>query len=160
MAGTTKIADLPAMVGESTYEVKYVSLSIFLFFLGQCGAFFGIFFGVRGPDNQWPYAWWAFGLLGGAIGATAGFASGVVKTVQRKSDSFDFINAYGKVFLSTTLEQLEEIKVGSGKATFVLTDEALAEFKQQNKCCACCIGKSRCFAFSNLDKFASDHGLA
>jgi len=154
---------LPASSGDKVYRNKFVFGAVLGQFIGQLGPFFAIFFGTKGPDGEWPYAWWSFGLLGGAIAvpfATLNFSHA---KVVRTQVGFTCYNLMGNVVNEIPLSEVVSIQVKSScfgeYIALEMSDKNTEERKQAAGCCACFEGKQVSLCMSDMVAFKQDHGL-
>lgn len=153
---------LPAGSSEEHYKVKHVLLWATLTFFAHAGAFFGCFFGIRGPGGKWPEAWWSFCFLGNAFIQFWFYLSSNPATIVRRSDSFEFLNWFGKTIGEPgPFACYEAVAITQNNHGAILrTDEHMMNMKKEHSWCACCIGKQMTFCFQDMDKFAQDHGMS
>lgn len=159
------ISDLPPLTtsGGATYSIKHVYLYLLGYFFGQSGAFFGCFFGIRGPNGEWPEAWWAFALLANAFILTHSQSRSMSAKIVRHADSIEYFNIWGRsIYGEIPLEKYESVGLKKGlcsNVVIVKTDEYVQELKARYRWCSCCICKYSSYAVREIDQFASDHGL-
>merc|ERR1712007_116321 len=151
--------------GEKVYKNPGAIGSIVGVFFSQLGPFFGIFFGTKGPDGEWPHAWWSFCFLGNAFGSLGWFAPSQVYKIIRTPTTLVTKNIFGGSIMTIPLESIEDLQSGSnccGKYISVkVTDAFYEEQKKKAGCCKCCVSKSMCLCLCGSDHaaFLQDHGL-
>merc|ERR1712183_709826 len=99
--------DLPPISGENTYmnsAIPFVTLAVAF---SQLGPFFGIFFGTKGPNNEWPYAWWSLCFFANFFGAFQWFGARQVYKVIRTSSELVFKNMYGGIIETIPVDNIE-----------------------------------------------------
>ena len=157
------IADIPALPeGErKVYKLNDVWSSTFWAFSIHSGAFFGCFFGIRGPTGEWPHAWWALGLLVNAFVQAYFHYRRKVARVERYDNQLEAFNNKGCLLYSVPLDNYETftVKKGCGKVVLIRTDDYVLQLKQKYGCWACCIGKKASFSVENVHAFCQDHGM-
>ena len=148
------VAGSSVPAGAATYTV-FPLWFIACMSLSQSGAFFGAFFGTRGPGGEWPHAWWAFGMLGSIIWPWFAFATKLIKTSEGfevHSPMYAVIGPMSAV-KRPDIETMEIAKNCCGTYIKVtLTDDGVASAKKEAGCCKCCVGKTTGFAFLDHSK--------
>ena len=136
---------------------------ILTFALCQFGAVAGPFFGIQGPEGQWPYAWWAFGLIANAIWPFFVFTHTLVRTPE----SMTMMGLYVGKVSEIPLDGIESMEVKKGCFGFSVkltyTEAAYEAAKKEGGACGCCVSKSTEIAFlatEDLNAFLADHGLS
>jgi len=156
---------LPEISGEKTYDNKKKAIATCVgHFFGQLGAFFGCFFGIKGPGNQWPYAWWSFCFFVNAIAVFRSRANTTTAKIVRTQDSMTLLNLYGGMIVDLPVKEIVTIRCrkSCGCNFFVveMTDKWYEEQLAQTKYCKCCVCKNIWITCSEQEAFKKDHGLA
>merc|ERR1712176_1193442 len=134
--------------------------------LGQLGPFFGIFFGTKGPDGEWPHAWWSFCFFGSAFGVLGWYPQSLTYKIVRTPSELIFKNLYGgkiQSIPSESIESIEEKKGWCGKYIEVMKTEGFFNMeKAKAKCCKCCVCKTVTFCLGSTEyaNFLRDTGMA
>lgn len=157
-------ANLPS-ISDKEYKNPFVICATLLMMLGQLGPFFGIFFGTKGPNGEWPYAWWSFCFFGNAFGSLGWFGSSQVYSVTRMADEFILRNMYGSVIERIRVADIvsvEEKQNWCGKYISIKkTQELVEQQRAKAGCCKYCFCESTCFQLKSADyaRFVNDHKL-
>lgn len=102
------------------YENPHVIRVALLSSLGFLAAFMGLFFGVKGPDDEWPYAWWSFVFLGIAFAVYYAILNSMpadIYLVRLKSNdnnhekAFELYNYNGGLIATAPLSSIASVKL-------------------------------------------------
>jgi len=162
--------DLPAMLGERVYNHPGAFNLALGMFMAGFSPFFGVFFGIKGPDGEWPYAWWSFCFIFNGIGMMFAVMSNVPVKVVRTPDAFVITNWLGKLIPqhahgpTLPLSSIETVASKQGCCgryiTLTFTDECVAQMKEKAGCRACCCSlKTLDLNLVEYQAFLQDHGL-
>jgi len=144
---------------EKSYEC-FPLWFVVCFAVSQFGAFLGCFFGTRGPEDQWPVAWWALGMI--PWWAPFVFHAKIVRT----PDKIKFVSYLFGEQESIKLEDIEELELAKNccgvyiRARF--TEDAVKRKEREAGACKCCISRSESISFFSgkvLQEFCLDHGF-
>ena len=135
---SVKGAAIPNITAEYTmFPVWFIVCMM----ISQTSPVLGAFFGVRGPDGEWPNAWWAFGMLGTIVWPIFAFPT----KLRRTPDGLEWYNLFARQG-AAKLSQVDSITVLKGCcSTYVsltYTEEFLQKAKTQAGCCKCCVGRT------------------
>lgn len=148
------------------YHVKGVRLSAAFQAISFLCAFIISFAVIRGPNGEWPYAYWA--LLWVVLGIVQYFSflnSYPTRVVIKNNSTIEFFNCYNKPLCggeSPFGSRYCTIGVGKGcfgenLAVFVRSEEHMAELKAQNKCCGgLTVCDTVCLRLRDPDAFKND----
>lgn len=144
---TSSRQGLPTVMKEKTYTARTKSFAwggAIVNFVGQNGPFFGGWFGMPGPQNQWPYAVWALCFfLQVTIVSHQSYQhlTETPTTVIRKEDKIMSFNVFGQelswyTFDASGIKSTAAYTRGCSKGMkLTLTDE---EYQRRRECAGCC----------------------
>lgn len=122
---------------------------------------------IRGPDGEWPYAYWALGVcVGLTVARCLNFSNYPARVVVRNKSTIEFFNYYNKSLYGgeTAISTLyETIAVGKGgvmgeeMAVFMLNKEKIAERKARSSGVGC--SDTICLQLQEIESFRSDFSL-
>ena len=160
------IAQPTSFPENQTYALWDIWPRIIGTFAGQFGAFVGLFFGIHGPNNEWPYAWWAFVFLFTSFLLAWLTSKNKAATLVSTGSEFRKYNLWGAEIWNGKLEDYESVGIetslwsgGLSYVVFVRTEKHILSLKQKHRWCACCVGKRYCFPIREIDDFWKDHGF-
>lgn len=158
-----ELEGLPKEYTKSKIVIVLGSLGIFF---SQLAPFFGTFFGTKGPNDEWPHAWWSFCFFGSAFGTFGWFPQSQTYKIKCTKDEFILENIYGgkieKIPLSA-IESIEEKTSCFGKYfSITKTEEYVNQEKDKTRWCSSCVCKTISFDVGgkNHENFLKDLGLA
>mmetsp|Transcript_6405 Transcript_6405/g.14583 ORF Transcript_6405/g.14583 Transcript_6405/m.14583 type:complete len:172 (-) Transcript_6405:221-736(-) len=161
-----KGTDLPAISGEKVYKCQMVILGMFLVWLSQLGPFFGVFFGTKGKDGEWPHAWWSLCFVGNAFASFGWYGAAQTYKLIRTSTELICKNMFGGTIARFPLESIESLETVSGKCakyiSVTVTDQFYEEMRAKEGCCKCCVSKINFIPVSSSGQkaFIQDNGLS
>merc|ERR1712039_335111 len=160
--GMAAQGQVPEVQGEKTYTRAGALLFAFGMAMAHLGPFWGIFFGTKGENGEWPVAWWAFSFVGNAIVqffiALQYYPSKYIRT----SDAITAYSYSGRELFSIPIAEIESICEAQGwcgaKIAITITDSYLEELKAKSRCCSCCHRKRICMCVREHKQFLCDNG--
>eukprot|EP00520_Triparma_pacifica_P016056 CAMPEP_0118634986 /NCGR_PEP_ID=MMETSP0785-20121206/1838_1 /TAXON_ID=91992 /ORGANISM="Bolidomonas pacifica, Strain CCMP 1866" /LENGTH=170 /DNA_ID=CAMNT_0006525995 /DNA_START=60 /DNA_END=572 /DNA_ORIENTATION=- len=147
-------ANIPRL--EKSYEC-FPAWFVICFALSQFGTFLGCFFGIRGPEDQWPWAWWAFGAI--PWWAPFIFPAKIVRT----PDAIQIVAYLFGVQETIKIDEIKELELAKSccgvyvKAKF--TDDSIKRQQEEAGLCKCCVSGSESLSFFSEIEFCLEHGI-
>ena len=167
---TTIAEATPATMG--TYHNPNVRAYAIGSAVGQLGAFFGCFFGIRGPNGEWPDAWWSLCFLGTAISQYFNMMNALPSEIKLTENNaspegsykaFDFYNLYGRRVSVAPFPMIDSIEYTSRCCTkSICITWADAGYEKRRQCAGnwkCCVGRKCYFPLppSDAERMIADY---
>eukprot|EP00546_Thalassionema_frauenfeldii_P020928 CAMPEP_0178904374 /NCGR_PEP_ID=MMETSP0786-20121207/5665_1 /TAXON_ID=186022 /ORGANISM="Thalassionema frauenfeldii, Strain CCMP 1798" /LENGTH=176 /DNA_ID=CAMNT_0020575825 /DNA_START=21 /DNA_END=551 /DNA_ORIENTATION=- len=131
--------------------------------LCQLAPFFGCFFGIRGPDGQWPEAWWSLCFLPAAFGVFFSHLHWTPYKLVVEDEKIVAYNIWGievEGLAWSNIDSLDFKKNGCwyGNHLIVsLTESAYLARKECAGCCKCCVFKTFYLSLDNAEQFVDEY---
>lgn len=155
--------DLPAMTEQRTYTCVSASWRALGMFFSFLFLFLACFLGIRGPDGEWPVAWWSMCFLCSGIGLAFLAMRSSPATLIRTSSSLVGYNLFGSVLWDVSVSSMESLERRPGwfgrHLRITVSDKLLEKWKKQAGVFECCVRKCLCLDIDQWDDFLEEHGM-